>query len=159
MGAAGNGQPQPQPQQPAAEGGPARLHCGVIALTPGCAKVALVRAPPDGGWQFPSAPLPAEAKPGLEAECGVAADVAEQRLGLDVEATLCSQPVITVGGRAALCSVEKGAAACLPVDAGSRCRCPPLIPCSSDGAAPHRRRWGPGRAAQLSFLWRSTCQR
>lgn len=72
-----------------------RQRYGVIAMTPGNTKVALVRQQEDGAWQFPSL-LPRREAVRLEDELEAALDAAEQQLGLDVASTMCSQPVIHV---------------------------------------------------------------
>ena len=73
-----------------------RTRYGVIALTPGNTKVALVRLSDTGAWQFPSV-LPGREVEPLGAQLDTALSVAKQQLGLDVTANLCSQPVIHVG--------------------------------------------------------------
>ena len=75
-----------------------RTRYGVIALTPGNTKVALVRLSDTGAWQFPSV-LPGRDEEPLGAQLDTALSVAKQQLGLDVTANLCSQPVIHVGCR------------------------------------------------------------
>ena len=79
-------------------GGAVRCRYGVICLTPGNKKVALVRLADTGAWQFPSL-LPArEGALELEDQLEAALDVAQEQLGLDITACLCSQPVIHVRG-------------------------------------------------------------
>jgi hypothetical protein len=75
-------------------GGP-RTRYGVICLTHGNAKVALVRSNATETWQFPSVLLDRDAEP-LEEQLEAALDVAQQQLGIDVTEHLCSQPVIHV---------------------------------------------------------------
>ena len=75
-----------------------RTRYGVIALTPGNTKVALVRLSDTGAWQFPSVQPGREVEP-LEGQLDTVLSVAKQQLGLDVTANLCSQPVIHVGRR------------------------------------------------------------
>jgi hypothetical protein len=87
-----------------------RTRYGVIALTPGNTKVALVRLSDTGAWQFPSV-LPGREVEPLGAQLDTALSVAKQQLGLDVTANLCSQPVIHVGAPspAAACSRRRPA--------------------------------------------------
>ncbi|PRW32559.1 glutamate decarboxylase alpha [Chlorella sorokiniana] len=87
-------------------GGAVRSRYGVICLTPGHKKVALVRLADTGAWQFPSL-LPArEGTVELEDQLETALDVAQEQLGLDVTACLCSQPVIHALGPEARASTK-----------------------------------------------------
>lgn len=75
------------------EGAGVRTRYGVIALTAGNEKVALVRLSDTGAWQFPSV-LPTREGDQLVEQLEAALSVAQQQLGLDVTEMLCSQPVI-----------------------------------------------------------------
>lgn len=75
-----------------------RTRYGLIALTAGNSKVALVRVSDTGAWQFPSV-LPARETERLEEQLEAALSVGQQQLGLDVTKHLCSQPVIHVSRR------------------------------------------------------------
>ncbi|KAI7835634.1 hypothetical protein COHA_010465 [Chlorella ohadii] len=75
-------------------GGAVRSRYGVICLTPGHKKVALVRLADTGAWQFPSLLPSREGALELEEQLETALDVAQEQLGLDITACLCSQPVI-----------------------------------------------------------------
>ena len=77
-------------------GGAVRCRYGVICLTPGNKKVALVRLADTGAWQFPSLLPSREGALELEEQLETALDVAQEQLGLDITACLCSQPVIHV---------------------------------------------------------------
>lgn len=72
-----------------------RHRYGVIALTPGHSKVALVGAAAGGGPQFPSAPAPHQAATDrLQVQLETALEAGQQQLGLDLADFLCSQPVV-----------------------------------------------------------------
>lgn len=92
--------------------GPPRTRYGVICLTHGNAKVALVRSKDAEAWQFPSVLLDRDVEP-LEEQLEAALDVAQQQLGVDVTEQLCSQPVIhvsllpTVSSPPLTCSAEQ----------------------------------------------------
>ena len=79
-----------------APAGAVRSRFGVICLTPGHKKVALVRLADTGAWQFPSLLPGREGALELEEQLETALDVAQEQLGLDITACLCSQPVIHV---------------------------------------------------------------
>lgn len=80
--------------QDEAAGAGVRHRYGVVALTAGHAKVAVVR-PPGGGPQFPSAPVaPGAHADRLQDQLEAALEAGERQLGLDLADYLCSQPVI-----------------------------------------------------------------
>ncbi|KAL4421256.1 hypothetical protein ABPG75_010547 [Micractinium tetrahymenae] len=68
---------------------------GIIALTPGHKKVAVMHPAGGGGPQFPSAPASRDAHADqLQDQLETAVEVGEKHLGLDLADYLCSQPVI-----------------------------------------------------------------
>lgn len=93
--------------------GAVRSRYGVICLTPGHKKVALVRLADTSAWQFPSLLPGREGALELEEQLETALDVAQEQLGLDITACLCSQPVIHVrtgaGGGVGCSGVRWGA--------------------------------------------------
>lgn len=128
---------------------------GVLALTQGNAKVALVRH--GDAWGFPSLPLRGQAG-SLEDELETALDAAQQQLGLDLTETMCSQPVIQVRDAQGLLPARPPppppmlpAGGWLP---SCCCHDRPILPSS---CLP--RRLGRGRAKPPSSLWPSTCPR
>ncbi len=93
-------------------GGAVRSRYGVICLTPGHKKVALVRLADTGAWQFPSLLPSREGALELEEQLETALDVAQEQLGLDITACLCSQPVIHVSAGQKRGSCPVGMACC-----------------------------------------------
>ena len=71
---------------------PTQQRVGVIALTRDYQSVALVKYADRDGWQLPSQPN----RQGTALEYA-AVEVADRQLGLAVQDTLCTDPVIQVG--------------------------------------------------------------
>lgn len=67
---------------------------GVVLLSPGYRCVALAKYPDFEGWQFPSQPT----RPGVPPE-HLAVELAAEQLGLEVQDTLCRDPVLHVSLR------------------------------------------------------------